>query len=64
MVTGGRANGLIAKPRIAPRLSVTPDFGPLAHSLMAAGLLDELRPWVHPFFVGLGTTDCLVYRPS
>ncbi len=32
-------------------------FGPLAHSLMAAGLLDELRLWVHPFFVGLGTTE-------
>ncbi len=39
-------------------------FGPLAHALMAAGLLDELRLWVHPFFVGLGTTDGLLYRPG
>jgi dihydrofolate reductase len=27
-------------------------FGPIAHELMAAGLLDELRLWLHPFFVG------------
>jgi dihydrofolate reductase len=39
-------------------------FGPLAHSLMDAGLLDELRLWVHPFFVGLGTPDGLLYRPG
>jgi dihydrofolate reductase len=37
-------------------------FGPLAHSLMAAGLLDELRLWVHPFFVGLGSPDGLLFR--
>jgi dihydrofolate reductase len=29
-------------------------FGPIAHALMAEGLLDELRLWVHPFFVGTG----------
>ena len=37
-------------------------FGRLAHALMAAGLLDELHLWVHPFFVGSGTTDDLLYR--
>ena len=37
-------------------------FGPLAHALMAAGLLDELRLWVHPFFVGLGGPDSLLFR--
>jgi dihydrofolate reductase len=37
-------------------------FGPLSHALMAAGLLDELRLWVHPFFVGSGTADDLLYR--
>ena len=26
------------------------------------GLLDELRLWVHPFFVGTGTADDLLYR--
>jgi dihydrofolate reductase len=39
-------------------------FGRLSHALMAAGLLDELRLWVHPFFVGTGTADELLYRPG
>ncbi len=29
-------------------------FGPIAHALMAEGLIDELRLWIHPFFVGKG----------
>jgi hypothetical protein len=29
---------------------------------MAVGLLDELRLWVHPFFVGAGTASDLLYR--
>lgn len=37
-------------------------FGRLAHALMAAGLLTELRLWVHPFFVGTGSTDDLLHR--
>jgi dihydrofolate reductase len=37
-------------------------FGPLTHALMAAELLDELHLWVHPFFVGTGTTSDLLYR--
>jgi dihydrofolate reductase len=37
-------------------------FGSLSHALMAAGLLDELRLWVHPFFVGTGTASDLLYR--
>jgi dihydrofolate reductase len=37
-------------------------FGRLSHALMAAGLLDELRLWVHPFFVGTGSADELLYR--
>ena len=37
-------------------------FGRLAHELMAAGLLDELRLWVHPFFLGAGTANDLLYR--
>lgn len=37
-------------------------FGRLSHALMTAGLLDELRLWVHPFFVGTGTPGDLLYR--
>ena len=37
-------------------------FGRLSHALMAAGLLDELRLWVHPFFVGTGSADDGHYR--
>ncbi|WP_152364642.1 dihydrofolate reductase family protein [Microlunatus speluncae] len=39
-------------------------FGPIAHGLMAEGLLDELRLWVHPFFLGKGSADDLIYRPG
>jgi dihydrofolate reductase len=36
-------------------------FGHLAHELMNAGLLDELRLWLHPFFVGAGGARSLIY---
>jgi dihydrofolate reductase len=39
-------------------------FGELSHALVAAGLLDELRLWVHPFFVGTGSADELLFRPG
>jgi dihydrofolate reductase len=39
-------------------------FGQLSYALMAAGLLDELRLWVHPFFVGAASGDDLMFRPS
>ena len=39
-------------------------FGRLAHELMAEGLLDELRLWVHPLFVGRATADDLMFRPT
>lgn len=37
-------------------------FGRLSHALMQHGLLDELRLWVHPLFVGAGGPDDLIYR--
>jgi dihydrofolate reductase len=37
-------------------------FGPLSHALMEAGLLDELRLWVHPLFVGSRAPEGLIYR--
>lgn len=39
-------------------------FGRLSYALMAAGLLDELRLWVHPFFVGHGGPQDLMYRDA
>jgi dihydrofolate reductase len=39
-------------------------FGRLSHALMEHGLLDELRLWVHPFFVGSGGPEALIYRDA
>ncbi|WP_020389206.1 dihydrofolate reductase family protein [Kribbella catacumbae] len=39
-------------------------FGPLSRALLAEGLLDELRLWVHPFLLGSGTPDDLLHRPG
>jgi dihydrofolate reductase len=39
-------------------------FGPISYALMSAGLLDELRLWVHPFFVGHGGPNDLLYRDA
>lgn len=35
--------------------------GRLAGTLMEHGLLDEIRLWVHPFFVGTATQDGLLF---
>src|ERR1700742_1270731 len=39
-------------------------FGPVTDLLMAHGLLDELRLWVHPFMVGTGGPRDLLFRPE
>ena len=39
-------------------------FGQLAYALMHHGLLDELRLWVHPFFIGTYGPEGLIYRPG
>jgi dihydrofolate reductase len=36
-------------------------FGAVSHALLQAGLIDELRLWLHPFFVGRGD---LIYQDS
>ena len=37
-------------------------FGQLSYTLLERGLLDELRLWVHPFFVGSGNLGDLLAR--
>jgi dihydrofolate reductase len=37
-------------------------FGQLSFALLAHGLLDEVRLWVHPLFVGRGGPGDLLYR--
>jgi dihydrofolate reductase len=39
-------------------------FGQLSYALLEHGLLDELRLWVHPLFVGQATPANLLFRPS
>lgn len=39
-------------------------FGQLSYALMENELLDELRLWIHPFFVGSGGPADLLYRDS
>jgi dihydrofolate reductase len=39
-------------------------FGVVSHALLAAGLIDELRLWVHPFFVGRGGSEDLLFRDT
>ena len=36
-------------------------FGHLAHTMLTHRLLDELRLWLHPFFVGHGGAQALIY---
>lgn len=38
--------------------------GPVTDLLLAHGLLDELRLWVHPFMLGSGTPNDLLFRPE
>jgi dihydrofolate reductase len=37
-------------------------FGPVTRALLDAGLLDELRLWVHPLMVGAGEPSDLLFR--
>ncbi|MEV6285095.1 dihydrofolate reductase family protein [Kribbella sp. NPDC051770] len=36
--------------------------GAVTHALVRAGLLDRLRLWLHPFVLGQGGPDALLYR--
>jgi dihydrofolate reductase len=37
-------------------------YGPLAHELLRAGLLDEVRVWLHPILSGHGEPEVLLFR--
>lgn len=37
-------------------------YGPLAHDLLKAGLLDEVRVWLHPILAGHGDKESLFFR--
>jgi dihydrofolate reductase len=37
-------------------------YGQLTDTLVEQGLLDELRLWLHPFFVGRGNAEDLLFR--
>jgi dihydrofolate reductase len=39
-------------------------FGQLSYTLMENDLLDEVRLWIHPFFVGSAGADDLLFRPG
>ncbi len=39
-------------------------FGQLSYALLEQGVLDELRLWVHPLFVGRATPADLMFRPT
>jgi dihydrofolate reductase len=41
---------------------LTYGFGPVAHTLLRHGLLDEVRLWVHPVFAGVGDPSNLLFR--
>jgi dihydrofolate reductase len=52
-VIGGDPVGAVRQLKAEPGADIVQyGFGPISHALLAAGLLDELRLWVHPFLTG------------
>ena len=37
-------------------------FGDVSRTLLDAGLIDELRLWVHPLMIGRGAANDLLFR--
>lgn len=62
-VLGGDVPAEIARLKNQPGQDIVQyGFGQLSYALLERGLLDELRLWVHPFFVGSGNPDDLLAR--
>jgi len=64
-VIGGDAIARIRELKAQPGQDIVQyGFGAVSYALLEAGLIDELRLWVHPFFVGAATSEDLMFRPS
>jgi dihydrofolate reductase len=64
-VLSGDVVGQIARLKEQPGMNIVQyGFGVVSYALLAAGLIDELRLWVHPFFVGRGGPQDLLYRDT
>lgn len=51
----------VAKLREQPGDVLMHGYGPVARTLLANGLLDELFLWVHPHLAGVGSTDDMLW---
>jgi dihydrofolate reductase len=64
-VIDGDPVGEIARLKEKPGKDIVQyGFGQLSHTMLEHGLLDELRLWVHPFIIGTGGPDDLLYRDA
>lgn len=51
----------VRKLREQPGDIIMHGYGPVARTLLANGLLDELYLWVHPHLAGAGSTDDMIW---
>lgn len=62
-VISGDVPGEIAKLKDQPGGDIVQyGFGDVSRILLEHGLLDEIRLWVHPFLLGDGTAQDLIFR--
>ena len=65
VIGGGNAIDEIRRLKEQPGQDIVQyGFGQLSYALLEHGLLDELRLWVHPLFVGRASPDDLIFRPA
>ena len=64
-VIDGDPIGEIARLKEEPGKDIVQyGFGRLSHTMLEHGLLDELRLWIHPFVIGKGGPEDLLYRDA